>query len=75
MILLLKKGHLDAAYFRQKFGVEILEEFRDQWLAHQGDGMLTISGDRIDLTRQGLLHADALLPIFFEPEHRNIRYT
>ena len=75
MILLLKKGHLDAAYFRQKFGVEILEEFRDEWLTHQGDGMLTISGDRIDLTRQGLLHADALLPIFFEPEHRGVRYT
>lgn len=75
MILLLKKGHLDAGYFRQKFGVEILEEWRDEWLGHQGDGMLTISGDRIELTRQGLLHADALLPAFFEPEHRGVRYT
>lgn len=75
MILLLKKGHLDAGYFRSKFGVEILEEWRDEWLAHQGDGMLTISGDRIELTRKGLLHADALLPVFFEPEHRGVRYT
>ena len=42
---------------------------------YQGDGMLTISGDRIELTREGLLHADALLPAFFEPEHRGVRYT
>jgi oxygen-independent coproporphyrinogen-3 oxidase len=75
MILQLKKGHLDAGYFRQKFGVDILEEWRDEWLAHQGDGMLTVSGDRIDLTRQGLLHADALLPAFFEAEHQGVRYT
>jgi oxygen-independent coproporphyrinogen-3 oxidase len=75
MILQLKRGYLDAGYFRKKFGVEILEEWRDEWKSHQGDGMLTIDGDRIELTRQGLLHADALLPLFFEPEHRGVRYT
>jgi oxygen-independent coproporphyrinogen-3 oxidase len=75
MILQLKKGWLEADYFQQKFGVDILDEWRDEWLAHQGDGMLTISGRRIELTRQGLLHADALLPAFFEPEHRGVRYT
>jgi oxygen-independent coproporphyrinogen-3 oxidase len=75
MILQLKRGYLDAGYFRRKFGVEILDEWRDEWLSHQGDGMLSIHGDRIELTRQGLLHADALLPAFFEPEHRGVRYT
>ena len=75
MILQLKKGYLDAGYFRKKFGVEILDEWRDEWLGHQGDGMLTIGSDRIELTRQGLLHADALLPVFFEAEHRGVRYT
>src|SRR5712671_1242491 len=59
MILQLKKGYLNAGYFREKFGVEILDEWRDEWLSHQGDGMLTIKGERIELTRQGLLHADA----------------
>ena len=75
MILQLKRGYLDAGYFRRKFGVEILDEWRDEWLSHQGDGMLTIQADRIELTRKGLLHADALLPIFFEEEHRGVRYT
>jgi oxygen-independent coproporphyrinogen-3 oxidase len=75
MILQLKRGYLDAGYFRKKFSVEILDEWREEWQSHQGDGMLTIEGDRIELTRQGLLHADALLPAFFEPEHRGVRYT
>jgi oxygen-independent coproporphyrinogen III oxidase len=75
MILQLKKGYLDAGYFSRKFGVEILDQWRDEWLSHHGDGMLTIQSDRIELTRQGLLHADALLPVFFEPEHRGVRYT
>ncbi len=75
MILLLKKGFLDGEYFRRKFGTDILEEWRDVWNGHQDDGMLTIQGDRVELTREGLLHADALLPPFFEPEHQGVRYT
>ena len=75
MILLLKKGHLDAGYFRDKFGVEILDEWSAEWREHEEEGMLTIDGDRIELTRQGLLHADSLLPAFFEPEHQGVRYT
>jgi oxygen-independent coproporphyrinogen-3 oxidase len=27
------------------------------------------------LTRKGLLQVDALLPDFFEPQHRGVRYT
>ncbi len=75
MILQLKKGWLDAGYFRDKFGVEILDEWRDAWNEYAEEEMLTIDGDRIELSRQGLLRADALLPAFFEPEHQGVRYT
>jgi oxygen-independent coproporphyrinogen III oxidase len=75
MILQLKTGRLDAAYFRKKFGVEILEDWHDEFLSHQADGYLTLSGDQVDLTREGLLRVDSLLPAFFEPEHRSVRYT
>ncbi len=75
MILLLKTGRLDAGYFRQKFGAEIVDEWRDAWQQHQADGYLTVDGDRIELTRAGLLRVDALLPAFFEPEHQGVRYT
>ena len=75
LILQLKRGYLDAGYFRGKFGVEILEQWRGVWDAHVAAGALTIVGDRIELTRQGLLEADRLLPTFFESENRGVRYT
>ncbi len=75
MILQLKRGYLDAGYFRNKYQVEILSEWQTQWQEYVDDGMLTIDGDRIELTRKGFLHADALLPAFFEPEHQGVRYT
>ncbi|MGC4005952.1 MAG: hypothetical protein QM811_23660 [Pirellulales bacterium] len=75
MILLLKKGELDAGYFRKKFGVEILDEWCAAWDAHAADGYVAIAGDRITLTREGLLRVDSLLEAFFEPIHQNVRYT
>ena len=75
MILQIKHGCLDAAYFREKFGVEIGELWRRQWQALVQDGMLVVNGDRLRLTRKGLLRVDSLLPAFFEPEHQGLRYT
>jgi oxygen-independent coproporphyrinogen-3 oxidase len=75
MILQLKTGRLDADYFRRKFGSDILDGWRDVWQDYQAEGYLTVSGDDIALTRAGLLRVDALLPAFFEPEHRGVRYT
>ena len=75
MILQLKRGFLEVDYFRQKFDVEILDHWQKEFQTHQADGMLTFDQDRIELTRKGFLHADALLPVFFEPEHQGIRYT
>ena len=42
---------------------------------HAEDGMLKLHEDSIELTRQGLLQVDGLLPVFFEPEHQGVRYT
>jgi oxygen-independent coproporphyrinogen-3 oxidase len=75
MILQLKTGRLDAGYFRQKFGVEILDEWQAAWRQYQSEGLLELDGDRIELSRAGLLRADALLPAFFEQEHQGVRYT
>jgi len=75
MILLLKRGYLDVDYFKQKFDVDITEHWAKELAQHAADGYLTLSPDRIELTRAGFLHADALLPPFFEPEHQGVRYT
>lgn len=75
MILQLKRGYLDADYFRRKFSADILEQWRDVWQSYVDENWVTIAGDRITLTRAGLLRADGLLPAFFEPEHQGVRYT
>lgn len=75
LILLLKKGYLDVDYFQRKYGVRVLDEFHDAYARHQAEGMLTVADNRVNLTRDGLLHADALLPAFFEPQHQGVRYT
>jgi oxygen-independent coproporphyrinogen-3 oxidase len=75
LILQLKLGKLDAAYFRGKFGVEIVQQFAEALASLEKGGYATIGGDEITLTRAGLLRVDALLPSFFEPQFRNVRYT
>ena len=75
MILQLKTGHIDAGYFRNKFGIEIVQEFGQAYDSLVKDGFVTIAGDDLRVTRPGLLRVDSLLPRFFDPEHRGIRYT
>ena len=75
MILQLKRGRIDASYFRRKFGAEIMEVFRDGFSQLEANGFLTRVPDGVAMTRQGLLQVDRLLSAFFEPEYRNTRYT
>ena len=74
-ILQLKRGYLDAGYFRDKFATDILEHWSDVWDRYQDEGLVQRKGDRLELTRDGLLRVDSLLPAFFEAEHRGVRYT
>ena len=75
MILQLKTGRLDVAYFHDKFGVDIIDHWRDEWQKFADDGWLAFDDARVSLSRAGLLRVDSLLPAFFEPEHRGVRYT
>jgi oxygen-independent coproporphyrinogen-3 oxidase len=75
MILQLKKGYLDTGYFQEKFSVDILEKWESTWSGYEQEGLLHRSENRIELTRQGLLCADGLLPAFFEEQHQGVRYT
>ena len=74
-ILQLKRGYLDVSYFQEKFQVNIVEHWGDVFSAHRADGMLEFDDQRVELTRKGFLHADALLPPFFEQQHQGVRYT
>jgi oxygen-independent coproporphyrinogen-3 oxidase len=75
MILQLKHGRLDRTYFRDKFGVDIVDQWQEVWDQYGNEQWCTISADEITLSREGLLRADGLLPAFFESEHQGVRYT
>lgn len=75
LILLLKRGYLEIDYFQEKFETDIWSEFQEVWEQYVSEGYVVRDGNRIELTMQGLLRADGLLPMFFEPEFRGVRYT
>jgi oxygen-independent coproporphyrinogen-3 oxidase len=65
-ILGLKKGALDVARLRGKFGIDPLEAFAPQFQSLEAEGCLEQIGPAPVLTRRGLLMVDALLPRFFD---------
>jgi oxygen-independent coproporphyrinogen-3 oxidase len=75
MILQLKRGFLDVSYFSNKFDTNIVEKWKSEFETHRDNGLLTFTEERVELTRKGFLHADAMLPVFFEKEMQGIRYT
>ena len=75
MILQLKRGHLEPDYFAAKFGIAILERFGAAFGELARRGLARLAPERIELTREGLLRADQLLPLFYAPEYQNARYT
>ena len=74
-ILQLKLGHLDPTYFRDKFGVELTDEFGSAFSKLKQESMVTLYGDEIRLTPQGLMRVDSLLPEFYEPANRGVAYV
>jgi oxygen-independent coproporphyrinogen-3 oxidase len=76
LVLQLKKGAIEPAYFSRKYGVAVLERFARQWQSLEAEGHLEeASPARVALTREGLLRVDRLLKRFFLPHHADIRYT
>jgi len=75
VVLLLKTGHLDVPYFREKYGVDIRQEFRDAFDKLTREGWLNVNGESIDCTPDGLIQIDRHLPAFFDPQYISSRYT
>lgn len=74
-MLRLKFGQVSASYYVEKYGRDPREDLREPLHALERTGFLSIEGDRIQLSRDGLLQVDRLLQEFFLPEHRHARYT
>ena len=74
-VLTMKEGVVALGPLREKFDVDPLEEFAGPLENQQAAGYLEIHEDEVRLTRKGLLQVDSLLPEYFEPEFRAVRYT
>ena len=75
MILQLKTGAIDLAYFRRKFGVDVWNEFEPVYDRLDTEKLVERSNGSINLTRSGLLQVDHFLSEFFEPELKAVRYV
>ena len=58
-----------------RFGVNVIGRFGPALESLQGEGMLTFGPDEVRLTPKGLLRVDQLLPLFYDENYRNSRYT
>jgi len=75
-VLQLKRGAVTPEYFAAKYDVDVLERFAEGLRSLADSGYLAQADHTsIALTRAGLLRVDVLLPRFFLPQHRGIRYT
>ena len=75
-VLQLKRGWIQAAYFRDAYNVDVMSRFSDGISSLEAEGILQLrTPERIELTREGLLRVDTLLPRFFLPQHQTVRYT
>ena len=75
VVLLLKTGHLDVAYFQDKYGVDVRDAFRPAFDKLATEGWLTVGETGIDCTKDGLIQIDRHLPAFFDPQYVSNRYT
>lgn len=75
MILQLKTGAIDLAYFQNKFGVDVWSEFQPVYDRLDGDKLVERRNGTITLTRSGLLQVDHFLSEFFEPDLKAVRYV
>jgi oxygen-independent coproporphyrinogen-3 oxidase len=75
VVLQFKLGRISRAYFERKFAVDILAKFAEPVARLKSQGALTIDGDWLRLSRDGLLEVDRLVHEFFLPEHRTARYA
>jgi oxygen-independent coproporphyrinogen-3 oxidase len=75
MVLQLKTGALDTGYFKNKFGVDVWNEFSEVFEQLRKDELAERHDSQITLTRKGILVVDHFLSEFFEPELKAVRYV
>lgn len=70
LILQLKLGRVSRRYFQEKFSVDIQNRFAEPLDRLERASLLSVKDDTLELSRDGLIQVDGLLPAFFLPEHQ-----
>jgi oxygen-independent coproporphyrinogen-3 oxidase len=70
LILQMKLGVVDSAYFESKFGIDVPRRFAGPISKLREQNFLEPGADDLRLSRDGLLQVDRLLQEFFLPQHR-----
>ena len=74
-VLQMKIGRVRLEYFRERFGVDLVQRFPMQISRYQEEGFLSVEDDQIVLDRDALLQVDTMLYEFLPQEIRGARYT
>lgn len=74
-VLQMKEGAVPFEPFKAKFGIDPASEFAVPLANQAARQYLTYDASGLTLTRKGLLQVDTLLTEYFEPAHRQVRYT
>jgi oxygen-independent coproporphyrinogen-3 oxidase len=74
-ILQLKTGRVNIEHLQESFGVNIALHLSEPLNMLRDCGMLTWDARSVQLTPEGLLCIDWLLPQFYLPQHVGVRYT
>ena len=70
LVLQLKTGRVERAYFRQKFGHDPAEKFAETLAELSGNGVLLVNQKEIIMSDHGLLIVDEMVRRFFLKSHR-----
>ena len=55
---------IDVGRVRSRYGVDVWQRYRQDLEGFVGDGLLTVEGERIRLTRRGMLLAHEVMAVF-----------
>ncbi|HXV78185.1 MAG TPA: hypothetical protein VD788_17880, partial [Candidatus Polarisedimenticolaceae bacterium] len=75
LVLQMKLGRVDLGALDQRYGRAMTARFDEPLGRLADEGLLAIDGRRVRLTYDGLARVDHLLPSFYLPQHRDIRYS
>ena len=74
-MLQLKLGRVRTDDLLDRYGVNATRELAEPLARCVDRGWLDVTSRGIEVTREGLLRVDRLIPSFYLPEHENLRYS